>query len=280
MPAIGSNENMVKHGGHGPPYGTIMSDLNNEEKALAERLQMAFNHVHAPASLADTIRKQSQPVRWRWWSGSSLAAAVLLFVALPLGWYFMNDTPEHQAYAELSKIHHSNLTAEKAFVNTDDPDQLANFFREQLGFTPQLPELGKGLAILGCCVKHFRGQIVGSYVVDTPQGVISIIVVTDTPESLGMKPQPNQQGTHTFWNGDFAYCNMVTVQIGNISYCAVSDLPHKELTALLQRLLPSNNHTKQRPTGAIFATCATTQIGANAPHPLSLALIRGDRKRG
>lgn len=215
-----------------------------EQKALAKRLRLAFDGVKSSAGLAEKIREQMEPPNpkaehknWRGWSG--LAAAVLFFVALPLGWYFMNDSTDHNVYAELSKIHHSNLAGENAFFSNDDPDQLSDYFRKELGFSPQFPTMGHGLGIRGCCVKHFRGQIVGSYVVDTPKGVISVIVVTDTPKSIGMERQKRPNTTkQKFWDGSFAHCNMVTVRLGDYSYCAVGEVTHDDLTVLLERLLP------------------------------------------
>ena len=93
------------------------------------------------------------------------------------------------------------------------------------------------MALRGCCVAHFRGEVVGSYVVETPQGVMSIVVVTDRPQSLGMG-QKFQHGKNTFWKSSFAKCSMVTVRLGDYSYCAVGEISHKYLTELLDRLMP------------------------------------------
>jgi hypothetical protein len=141
------------------------------------------------------------------------------------------------AQAELVKIHEHNLSANHEFYSEADPEKLAEYFKTKLGFSPTMPRPGRGLALRGCCVRHFRGQVVGSYVVETPQGVMSIVVVTDRPESLGMG-QKFQHGQYTFWKSSFAKCDMVTARLGDYSYCAVGEISHEYLTELLGRLMP------------------------------------------
>ena len=109
--------------------------------------------------------------------------------------------------------------------------------KTHLGFTPVLPKLGQGMSIRGCCVSHFKGKIAGSYVVDTDEGIVSVIVVTDHPKALGMKQTIQHEG-RTFGKGSFAKCNMVTARVGDLTYCAVAEvLPHRVLTELLTCLL-------------------------------------------
>jgi hypothetical protein len=72
--------------------------------------------------------------------------------------------------------------------------------------------------------------------------VISIIVVTDTPKEIAMRRMPKQKGYgQSFWKSSYAQCNMVTVRLGDYSYCAIgeiSEISHKYLKDLLNRLLP------------------------------------------
>ena len=93
------------------------------------------------------------------------------------------------------------------------------------------------MSLRGCCITHFRDKPVGSYVVDTPRGVISVIVVTDTPKALGMKEEL-YQGGHTYWGESFAKCQMMAVRIGANTYCAVGEVPRHLLTDLLVQLVP------------------------------------------
>ena len=241
-----------------PAHLDQCSDCRNrltEKKAIAQRLRSAFDSVQADPNLTKIIQDQlrhtptsskpSAPAQApptprshrRFWSGLAAAAAILV-VAIPLGLYLTTTSQAQAAQAELYKIHQQNLNPHDEFFTDDDPEALAEYFRTNLGFTPAFPRLGQGLEIRGCCVAHFQEKIVGSYVVETPQGFISIIVVTDTPQTLGMsKMKDRTESGETLWEGSFARCNMVTVRIGDYSYCAVGEVSYEILTDLLNRLL-------------------------------------------
>ncbi|MHC4744886.1 MAG: hypothetical protein ACYS8Z_23470, partial [Planctomycetota bacterium] len=165
------------------------------------------------------------------------AAAAVLIILLPL-MYFGSPSAAEAAQRQLVNIHNHNLSPDHEFHSEAEPEKLAEYFKNKLGFSLLLPEPGRGLALRGCCVKHFRGRVVGSYVVDTPQGVMSVVVVTDKPESLGMSGGTFKKGPHTYWKSNFAMCDMVSVRIGDYTYCAVGEVSHDYLTELLTRLVP------------------------------------------
>lgn len=226
-----------------------------EKKALAERLCVAFASVKADPRLVDSILSQihqakpaSPPARPSHGSGvvrfgqrlwpALAAAAALLVVLVPLSLYFSSSSQANAAQAELVKIHYNTIEPHDDFYTDADPENLAAYFKRKLGFAPIFPRLRQGMSVRGCCIKHFRGQMVGSYVVDTPRGVISVIAVTDTPLSMGLTRMPAQKSSdQVFWKGFFARCNMVTVRLGNYSYCAVGEVSVELLTDLLIQLL-------------------------------------------
>ncbi|MHC4585214.1 MAG: hypothetical protein ACYS3N_11830 [Planctomycetota bacterium] len=230
-----------------------------EKRAIATRLRSAFMSVKAGGSLADRIlgqidqnsetTKNVESIQQTWairlhhklWP--ALAAAAAIFVVLvPLSFYIMTPSVAKAAQAELVMIHQQNLGSHREFYSDANPEKLAGYFKDKLGFTLAFPCTGQGIEIRGCCLAHFKGQIVGSYVVDTPKGVISIIVVTDTPKEIAMRRMPKQKGYgQSFWKSSYAQCNMVTVRLGDYSYCAIgeiSEISHKYLKDLLNRLLP------------------------------------------
>lgn len=225
-----------------------------ERKAVASRLHDAFAAVRANERLAEKIQTQLDYeaakserrvfVRRLWnihvrrvaWP--AIAAAVLL-ISMIFGVYVVRPSSAMAAQAELVKIHEHNLSPSHEFYSEANPEKLAEYFRSKLGFSPNMPRLEQGMVLRGCCVAHFRGEIVGSYVVETPQGVMSIVVVTDRPESLGMG-RKSQHKEYTFWKSSFAKCEMVTVRLGDYSYCAVGKISQEYLTALLIRLLPDS----------------------------------------
>jgi len=231
-----------------------------EKQRIAARLRSAFMSVKADKSLAERIRNQISrnsettknvaSVQQRWatrlhrklWPALAAAAAVFV-VLVPLSFYVMTPSEATAAQAELVMIHQQNLGSHREFFSDADPEKLAGYFKDKLGFTPAFPCTGQGMEIRGCCFAHFKGRIVGSYVVDTPRGVISVIVVTDTPKEMGMTHMPGKTGyQQRLWKSSYGQCNMVTVRLGDYSYCAIgqiSKISHKYLKNLLNRLLPN-----------------------------------------
>jgi len=229
--------------------------------AVRGRLRSAFENVRAGEELRGRIREAIQSslaappvpaapwprrlaVFWR-----PLAAAVLLLAAVPLAVYFFRPSEAMASQEALAEIHRHNLSPHGEFFTAADPAALATYFQQKLGFRPAMPHLGEGMSLRGCCVRHFRGEIVGSYVVQTPEGVISVIVVSDLPKSLGMQQQVRHRG-RTFGAGSFARCNMVTQRMGRYTYCAVGEVPSKLLAELLSRLMPTDGSgLPQTPAG-------------------------------
>lgn len=222
-----------------------------DKRAIANRLRSAFASVAPNKNLSNNIRsqlfnkktiRQVQHVRQPWNIGFKklvwpAAAAAALFIVAILGIYFTNPPSAMAARAELVKIHEHNLSGNHKFYSESDPEKLAEYFIEKLGFIPSMPSLGQGMEIRGCCIRHFQGQIVGSYVVDTPEGVMSVIVVTDEPQTLGISSKFEYQG-HSFYKSSFAKCEMVATRLGIYSYCAVGEISHEFLAELLVRLIP------------------------------------------
>ena len=223
-----------------------------EKRALAARLKSAFANVSAAPDLADRIRDSlpadKSPARARLvsrifdirahrrsWVIVAGAVAAMIIIA-PLVIDMLTPSPAMAAQKALVQIHRNNLAQHNGFFAEAQPEKLAEYFREKLGFNPRLPTPEQGLALRGCCVRHFQGSIVGSYVVDTPQGVMSIIIVTDRPETLGISTEFTH-GRHLFWKSSFASNNMVSARIGEYSYCAVGEISHRYLSELLSRLL-------------------------------------------
>ncbi len=232
---------------------TRCSERLAEKEALANRLRSAFATVKSDQKLKEQIRRQvnirpseteyskSGPLikihsRWRKWLAIGSVAAALA-IAGPIVFYRTTSSPATAAQAEIVQIHKDNLSSRHEFHSETDPDKLAQYFKDKLGFSPHMPLIDRGMALRGCCVRHFRGQIAGSYVVDTPDGLISIVVVTDPPDSFGTGGRFERDG-YVFWKSSFAMCDMVTVRLGDYSYCAVGETSHEYLTELLSRLLP------------------------------------------
>jgi anti-sigma factor RsiW len=223
-------------------------------RAVRGRLQSAFASVAAPSALAERIQAAasgsgetttpSAPVsarrplilRLRRYAWPMAAAAAILALAVPLVVFLSGPSSVQAAQQELVNIHRQNLAEGHSFYSEDEPEKLAQYFKEKLGFAPAMPKLNQGMAIRGCCIAHFREEPVGSYVVDTPHGVVSIIVVTDQPSSLGLTRKSGHAG-QPVWEGNLGMCNMAAVRMGDYTYAAVAEVPQHQLTQLLGLLV-------------------------------------------
>lgn len=222
-------------------------------RAVQQRLRSAFTSVSAPAALVKQIRAAAglpQTVRAPQFAGDHrplvvnfrktamllAAAAVIALVAVPLAIVLTGAPSAQAAQQQLVQIHQQNLTDGHDFYSESEPAKLAQYFKDKLGFVPAMPTLNQGMAIRGCCVAYFRDKIAGSYVVDTPDGVVSIIVVKDPPNSLGLTPRSLPDG-RVHWEGRMAMCNMAAVRMGEFTYTAVSAAPRDSLTQMLDLLV-------------------------------------------
>ena len=222
-----------------------------ERRALRSRLCSAFSAVHPSAELVSNIQastrqaafrktsiitpaksRMSRFVRW----AMPLSAAALILISISTFILFTGSDSAIAAPSELFRIHQHSLSPHTKLYSEADPESLAGFFKKELGFKPAVPRLGAGMSLRGCCITHFRDKPVGSYVVDTPRGAISIIVVTESHGTLGMKDLIHR-GKHTYMAGSFAKCEMVTVELGGYTYCAVGEVPREYLVELLEKLV-------------------------------------------
>ena len=220
----------------------------SEFRAMRERLRGAFSSVHAGHELLENVRsrlnaantvksgrKREFPRVYKLLLRSGAAAAVLLIATILI---IDLATPKAAVAAEveLFQIHQHSVSPHTELYAHDDPKNLAEYLKGELGFQPAFPRLGAGMSLRGCCVTHFRNKPVGSYVVQAPEGIISVIVIKEDSKSLGLRDKL-QRGDHTYMAGSFARCNMVTSELGGYTYCAVGEVPHAFLAELLDQLV-------------------------------------------
>lgn len=234
-----------------------------ELRAVRRRLKQTFAAIRAPAGLVERIvgacrGEDRQGVaqaagvgstaeggcatfvqtrkRFRRFTYAAAAAVLVMLVGLSVAMH-INSTKEAQAARqELVSIHLENLAEADSFTSSNDPAELARYFKDNLGFVPRLPKVNQGLAIRSCCLAKFRGQIAGSYVVNTPHGKISIIVVGAEPAKLGLSGSA-AAGGRQIGTGSFATNNLAAVRLGEYTYCAVGEVPAEQLVELLGLLV-------------------------------------------
>ncbi|UCD49882.1 MAG: hypothetical protein JSW27_20425 [Phycisphaerales bacterium] len=226
-----------------------------EKRALAQRLRQTFTSIQASSDLADRIRANvaaiadgaaataSRPrtivlaAHRRLWSTLAAAAAVLV-IALPVGLYFNTSSQAKAAQTELVEIHKRNVESLGELFVHEDPNELADYLEAKTGHTPTMLCPKSGLAMCGCSTSQFRGRTVGSYLVRGPSGPVSVVVIPDSPKSLGMKPEKGKQPSQpAVWRSRCGGCNMASVRIGDRSYYAVGQVAQENLDRVLTDLL-------------------------------------------
>ena len=219
-----------------------MTNQNDEqfEKTMGERLRSAFDSVKASDELAAKIRSQSAGQRRsskKLWQ-ITVAAAAILFVVLPLSFHLASMPTATATKAQMAELHLGNHSDNVEFFADADPVKLAEFFKEKLGFNPAMPAVGNGIALRGCCIAHFKGPIVGSYGVETPEGFVSIVVVDETPPAIGMTKIPaGPDDSQIFWRSSYSNCSMTATIIGEYTYCAVGLIEGDALKQMLEKLV-------------------------------------------
>ena len=71
------------------------------------------------------------------------------------------------------------------------------------------------------------------HLVDTDSGPISVIVVPDPPEAMGMTAE-----TLGLWSGAVGSNNLVARRVNNFTYCVVGSAPNNAMVKLLSSILP------------------------------------------
>ncbi len=219
-----------------------------EQQAVRARLRSAFSSVRAGGALIDRIRArlsamdgdvQAEPravLSFPRLVRPIMAVAAALLIAIPLAVYLAGPETASAAEAELYEIHQHGLSPHADLYAHADPEELANYLKERLGFKPALPRLGAGMSLRGCCRAHFGEKPAGSYVVDTDRGVISVVVLKESIDRVDLPNALSDKG-RAFRGGSFAKCQIVAVELDGYTYCAIGEVSYEFLADLLRRLV-------------------------------------------
>ncbi|MCH8193755.1 MAG: hypothetical protein IIA65_07040 [Planctomycetes bacterium] len=229
-----------------------------QRRALGERLRKAFNSIEADDDLRNQIHAAvaNNPqygshataaapfrnrARRRLYPFLGAAAAVIL-VAVPVAHFLGRPSQANAAQLELLQIHHHNLSEHGDMMTDLDPKSVEAYFEEYLDHAPDVVATGSGLNYCGCRVQTYRGQPVGSYVVDTSHAKVTVLTLQEMPEALGMKRMEDlSSGDLTVWGATCDCCNMAAVRVSGQTYYALGEASHEELNLVLLALAASSN---------------------------------------
>lgn len=224
-----------------------MTHFSNEhfDEALRGRMQKAFASVHAPAGLKARIEERlsakapsaaparSRIFRLRW--PAAIAASILVAVGL-LGVYLATTPAEATAaQMELVSIHEHNLSDKAGLFQAAQPEELHEYLQKRVKDAPPIPQPAPGTKFQGCCVANFEGKPAASYLIQTPEGPVTIIVLPQKPQAMGMKLWGEKDGL-TYWSAKPAQCTMAGVECSpkcGHTFYAVGQVPVETLVKAL-----------------------------------------------
>ncbi len=204
-------------------------DLRNRiHTAVAKNLQNA-SHETAAAPFRGRTARRLYPFLG--------AAAAVILVAVPLAHFLGRTTVANASQLELLEIHHHNLSEHSDMMTDLDPESVEAYFEEHLDHAPDLIVTGAGLTLCGCRVQTFRGQPVGSYLVETSRAKVTVIALREMPEALGMKELVDLSTPDVpIWGATCECCNMAAARVNGRTYYALGEASHEELNLVLRKL--------------------------------------------
>ena len=233
-------------------------------RAVRDRLRAAFSSVAPPPGLEDRIRRlpriaegRTTPAKPRLrapmylieiWPALPAAAAVLVVGVIVLVWVLTQAPTATAATAELVRIHDANVSAAGGFHKESDPEKVLAYMADHGCSDAAKPSPCKCASLVGCNVADFRGHKAATYCVDTPTGKVSIVVVRETPDELGLSAFGNRNGLDVR-SGTYERTNVAATRAGHLTYCAVGALSREALADVLTWAVPAAS-LPARPTHA------------------------------
>jgi hypothetical protein len=223
-----------------------------QRRAVRDRLVKAFESVKAGDALAARIRRAldarmtesgrpATPTSLAFYHRRLFpwlaAAAAILIVLVPAGLFLSTASQARAAQMELVQMHQANLAEQDSLFASQDPNAVTAYFRDKMGFSPALVQGGASFEYRGCCVRQSGGGPIASYLITTPAGQVSVIVLEKTPKALGMKRLEGlSREAVTVWGATCDCCNMAAIRMKGLTYYALGTVSHETLAQVLNRL--------------------------------------------
>ena len=168
------------------------------------------------------------------WSGLAIAAAILVIVILRSS-HMDTSSQVRAAQTALVGIHRTNLDSLDERMEDGDLHKSCQCLKSQSGNGMAMPCCKRGLCMCGCQEREFQGRLVECCVIQQPNASpISVVVVSESPEALGMTPAATTTVTgQAIWQASCGSCNMASVRMGEDSCCVIGQVPQEDLVAVL-----------------------------------------------
>jgi anti-sigma factor RsiW len=213
-----------------------------EAELLRNRLRGAFEGVRPPADLASRILSESRnppapkrPVAKALRSGLAAAAVILLGVTL-----WMHLEANGSAPSDLLAMHEGNVARVNGFHLAGEPERIVALLLEEVGRAPASPRLCQCSSLEGGRQGRLLGQSVGTYLVRTPKGEVSVVIAVARPVALGLEPMTHASGAD-LWCLHCDSCHIVAMRSDSATYVTVGDMSDEQLADVLLRVVPARN---------------------------------------
>ncbi len=174
----------------------------------------------------------------RWGVVASAAAMVLMVLSAV---YLLAPDPQAPVSAGQGKIaqavlaHIHTETSSHPTHPSSDWSDVRGYLAEQTGIRPRKVS-GSSLQLVGGSRTEFMGEAAASYVFQTPEGPLTVVVMRTSPEKLNFD-HCRRIHAGQFWACGFRDSRMVAVRVGDLTYCAIGKFDHDRLSELLRPLL-------------------------------------------
>ncbi len=208
------------------------------DPALAFRVHGAIREAMGESS------EGTQPSRIRsFWPAAASAAAVLLVVLAARTLLFSpQSAPGGQnkvSQAILAHIHEEHSEFGRPSIPFRRREQFIRAIKAATGLTPVLPT-SQLYPIRGGGAPIFFGEHAAAYVLGTPHGEVTVIVMRQKPDTLDFDHcWPVDGGQVRTWACGFKTDKMVARRIGGLTYCVVGRLTHSQLSSILEAIAAS-----------------------------------------
>ncbi len=222
-------------------------------RALRRRLREAFE-THRPG-LGLFVRVQSAVseagvcppggdheivLRFPRW-GIVASAAAMVLVVLSAAYMFAPAPQAAPVSAGQGKIaqavlaHIHKETSSHPIHPSSDWSDVRGYLAEHTGIRPRRVS-GSSLQLIGGSQTEFFGESAASYVFQTPEGPVTVVVMRAPPEKLNFD-RCHRIDDSRLWACGFRDSRMVALRVGDLTYCAIGKFDHDRLSELLRPLM-------------------------------------------
>ncbi len=187
------------------------------------------------AQLGMTSMRPTRQARRGWrWRALAVAASLVLALTVGLGLLARSGEPANAATLELSEIH-AQLIAGGAAVQPARSVEEANAWIQSQSNGAPLLAVPPGASVRSCCLRHVRGRVVASVLLETQGQLVTLVVARGQGFAMPMGEQLEVDGKALFAH-QMHGLQMVMAQREDHWLCVMGDTEVKILAQVAARV--------------------------------------------